>query len=168
MSHPPAKVYNVLFVCTHNSARSVLAEGLMNSLGHGRFVGYSAGSTPSGRINPYALSTLERMGIPSAGYRSKDWAEFDRPGAPLLDFIITVCDNAAGEACPFWPGHPAAAHWGVEDPAAVAGSDDDKRAAFLKAYSILRRRIDLLLALPLDKLDALAKTARLKEIGKAP
>ncbi len=170
--------YNTLFLCTGNSARSVLAEATLNDLGRGRFRAFSAGSQPSGRVNPFALELLKQRGHPVDGVRSKSWDEFaagpakgagaGHPGTPQMDFIITVCDNAAGEACPFWPGHPATAHWGVEDPAAVAGSDEDKRAAFLKAYSILRRRIDLLLALPLDKLDALDKTTRLKEIGKAP
>lgn len=170
--------YNTLFLCTGNSARSVLAEATLNDLGQGRFRAFSAGSQPSGRVNPFALELLKQRGHPVDGVRSKSWDEFaagpakgagaGHPGTPQMDFIITVCDNAAGEACPFWPGHPATAHWGVEDPAAIIGNDDDKRAAFLKAYSILRRRIDLLLALPLDKLDALAKTARLKEIGKAP
>ncbi len=165
MSHPPAKVYNVLFVCTHNSARSVLAEGLMNSLGGGRFVGHSAGSTPSGRINPWALHTLERMGIPSAGYRSKDWAEFDRPGAPQMDFIITVCDNAAGEVCPVWPGRPTTAHWGVADPSACAGSDAEKAQAFWDTALILKRRIELMLALPLNTLEQAALQREVRAIG---
>lgn len=159
-------MYNTLFLCTGNSARSVLAEATLNDLGRGHFRGFSAGSLPAGRVNPFALELLAARGHTTDGVRSKSWDEFAAPGAPVMDFIITVCDNAAGETCPLWPGHPAAAHWGVEDPAAVEGSDDAKRAAFLTAYSILRRRIELLLALPLDKLDGLATVARLKGIGK--
>lgn len=159
-------MYNTLFLCTGNSARSVLAEATLNDLGHGRFRGFSAGNQPAGRVNPFALELLAARGHATAGVRSKSWDEFAAPGAPVMDFIITVCDNAAGETCPLWPGHPAAAHWGVEDPAAVEGSDDAKRAAFLTAYAILRRRIELLLTLPLDKLDGLATVARLKGIGQ--
>lgn len=158
--------YNTLFLCTGNSARSVLAEGTLNDLGRGRFHAFSAGSHPGGIVNPFALELLKQRGHPTDGMRSKSWDEFASAGAPQLDFIITVCDNAAGETCPLWPGHPASAHWGVEDPAAVDGSDTDKRAAFASAYAILRRRIELLLALPLDKLDALARKQRLKEIGQ--
>ena len=160
--------YNTLFLCTGNSARSVLAEATLNDLGRERFKAFSAGSRPGGIVNPFALELLTLRGHSAEGMRSKSWDEFAAPGAPQMDFIITVCDNAAGETCPFWPGHPASAHWGVADPAAVEGSDDDKRAAFDTAYAILRRRIELLLALPLDQLDALARTTRLKEIGKAP
>ena len=160
--------YNTLFLCTGNSARSVLAEATLNDLGRARFKAFSAGSRPGGIVNPFALELLKLRGHPAEGMRSKSWDEFATPGAPPMDFIITVCDNAAGETCPFWPGHPASAHWGVADPAAVEGSDDDKRAAFATAYAILRRRIELLLGLPLDQLDALARTTRLKEIGKAP
>ena len=160
--------YNTLFLCTGNSARSVLAEATLNDLGRSRFRAFSAGSQPAGRVNPFALELLARRQHPAEGIHSKSWDEFALPTAPKMDFIITVCDNAAGETCPFWPGNPATAHWGVEDPAAIEGSDDDKRAAFLKAYSILRRRIELLLSLPLDKLDALATGTRLKEIGKTP
>ena len=160
--------YNTLFLCTGNSARSVLAEATLNDLGRARFKAFSAGSRPGGIVHPFTLELLKLRGHPAEGMRSKSWDEFATPGAPQMDFIITVCDNAAGETCPFWPGHPASAHWGVEDPAAVEGSDDDKRAAFATAYAILRRRIELLLALPLDQLDALARTTRLKEIGKAP
>ena len=160
--------YNTLFLCTGNSARSVLAEATLNDLGRERFKAFSAGSRPGGIVNPFALELLTLRSHPAEGMRSKSWDEFATSGAPQMDFIITVCDNAAGETCPFWPGHPASAHWGVEDPAAVEGSDDDKRAAFATAYAILRRRIELLLALPLDQLDALARTTRLKEIGKAP
>ena len=160
--------FNTLFLCTGNSARSVLAEGTLNDLGQGRFRAFSAGSQPGGIVNPFALELLKQRGHPAERMRSKSWDEFAAAGAPHMDFIITVCDNAAGEACPVWPGNPASAHWGVEDPAAVEGSDDDKRAAFATAYKILRRRIELMLALPLDKLDALARKQRLKEIGQRP
>jgi protein-tyrosine-phosphatase len=157
--------FNILFLCTGNSARSVLAEATANALGEGRLRAFSAGSHPSGQVNPFALELLEKLSLPTAGLRSKSWDEFAGPGAPQMDFIITVCDNAAGEACPFWPGKPATAHWGVEDPAAVEGTDEHKRAAFHSAYTLLKRRIELLLALPVEKLDALALSARLKEIG---
>ncbi len=159
---------NVLILCTGNSARSVLAEASLNDLGRGRFRAFSAGSQPSGRVNPFALELLAARGHSIDGVRSKSWDEFAAPGAPVMDFIITVCGNAAGETCPSWPGHPATAHWGVEDPAAVQGSDDGKRAAFLTAYSILRRRIERLLALPLDTLNAPAIKAHLIEIGNVP
>ena len=163
---------NVLILCTGNSARSVLAEATLNDLGRGHFRAYSAGSQPAGRIHPLALDLLAARGHPTEGVRSKSWDEFAagpaNAGAPVMDFIITVCDNAAGETCPLWPGHPVSAHWGVADPAAVAGSDEDKRAAFLTAYSILRRRIERLLALPLDTLDASAIKAHLMEIGNTP
>ncbi len=159
---------NVLILCTGNSARSVLAEASLNDLGRGRFRAFSAGSQPSGRVNPFALELLAARGHSIDGVRSKSWDEFAAPGAPVMDFIITVCGNAAGETCPSWPGRPATAHWGVEDPAAVQGSDDGKRAAFLTAYSILRRRIERLLALPLDTLNAPAIKAHLIEIGNVP
>ncbi len=159
---------NVLILCTGNSARSVLAEASLNDLGRGRFRAFSAGSQPSGRVNPFALELLAARGHSIDRLRSKSWDEFAAPGAPVMDFIITVCGNAAGETCPSWPGHPATAHWGVEDPAAVQGSDDGKRAAFLTAYSILRRRIERLLALPLDTLNAPAIKAHLIEIGSVP
>ena len=162
----PGKTYNVLFLCTGNSARSILAEALMNRLGSGRFKAYSAGSHPTGRVNPLALETLAAAQLPTDGYRSKAWDEFAAPGAPPMDFIITVCDDAAGEACPVWPGEPATAHWGVADPAAVEGTEAQKRAAFRDAATILRRRIELLVALPLDKLDRMSLRTRLREIGK--
>jgi arsenate reductase len=156
---------HVLFLCTGNSARSILAEALMNGLGGGRFIAHSAGSHPGGRVNPFAIELLQKNGLPTAALRSKSWDEFAVPGAPPLDFVFTVCDNAAGEACPVWPGHPATAHWGVADPAAVAGSDDDKRRAFLHAMAVLRRRIELFLRLPHERLDRLELQRRLGEIG---
>ncbi len=138
-------VQNVLFLCTGNSARSILAEAYLNSAARGRFVGYSAGSRPAGQVNPFALELLRKNGLSTEGLRSKSWEEFAAPGAPEMDFIFTVCDNAAGEACPVWPGKPATAHWGIEDPAAVQGSDEQRRKAFLKAFSDLSARIDLFL-----------------------
>jgi arsenate reductase len=161
-----AKVFNVLFLCTGNSARSILAEALLGHLGKGRFTAHSAGSFPTGKVNPYSLETLDGMGLPTEGYRSKSWDEFAAPGAPPIDFIFTVCDNAAGEACPVWPGKPVTAHWGVPDPAAVEGTDPQKRAAFRDAANTLRRRIELFLALPIEKLDARSMRAKLREIGR--
>ena len=136
------KKHNVLFLCTGNSARSILAEAYLNSAGRGRFAAYSAGSHPAGQVNPYALSLLERSRIPTAGLRSKNWEEFARPGAPKLDFVFTVCDNAAGEACPIWPGLPVKEHWSIPDPAAVQGSDEEKRRVFSRTFDDLRARID--------------------------
>jgi arsenate reductase (thioredoxin) len=159
------KVYNVLFLCTGNSARSIMAEVMLNHFGHGRFRAYSAGSRPGGSVNPLSLETLKSLGLPTAGLRSKSWDEFAAPGAPMFDFIITVCDNAANEACPIWPGKPTTAHWGVADPAAVEGADGEKRAAFRDAAVVLRRRIDLFTSLPFEKLDALSLRARLRDIG---
>ena len=161
----PERPYNALFLCTGNSARSIMGEVLLNHLGRGRFRAFSAGSHPSGTVNPFSIETLRAMGLDTGGLRSKAWDEFAAPGAPPIDFIFTVCDNAAGEACPVWPGKPVTAHWGVEDPAAVEGSDEAKRKAFRDAAAILRRRIELFLALPLEKLDALALQSRLREIG---
>ena len=163
----PDTVQHVLFVCTGNSARSILAEGLLNHLGAGRFIAHSAGSHPSGVVNPFALSTLKAMRIAIDGYRSKNWDEFALPGAPMLDFVLTVCDNAAGEMCPFWPGQPMTAHWGVPDPAAVHGSDEEKARAFMATALTLKRRIELMLALPTQRLDAMAIQHELKQIGKA-
>jgi arsenate reductase len=157
---------HVLFLCTGNSARSILAEAYLNSAGRGRFKGYSAGSHPSGKVNPFALELLREHRLDVSGLRSKSWDEFARPGAPQFDFILTVCDNAAGEVCPLWPGHPVTAHWGVEDPAAVLGSDEEKRKAFLQAFALLSSRINLLLALPLDKLSRQALKTKLDQIGK--
>lgn len=161
------KVYNVLFLCTGNSARSVLAESLMNALGNGRFQAFSAGSHPAGAVNPFALDFLMTNGLPTEGLRSKSWDEFAAPGAPVMDFIITVCDQAAGEVCPFWPGHPMSAHWGAPDPAAVAGSDEDKRRAFKDTASLMRRRIELFLSLPLASLDSMALKSKMDTIGVA-
>ena len=157
---------NVLFVCTGNSARSVLAEGLLNHLGAGRFKAYSAGSQPVGRVNPFALAALQALGISDAGFRSKSWDEFAAPGAPVLNFIFTVCDSAAGESCPFWPGQPMTAHWGLPDPAAVQGSNDDKARAFMATALALKRRLELMLALPMPALDALATRQALQDIGR--
>ena len=160
------KVYNVLFVCTGNSARSILAEALLNDAGRGRFRAWSAGSEPTGVVNPKALDTLRILGVPAAGARSKSWDEFAAVDAPAMDFVITVCDNAAGEVCPFWPGQPTTAHWGLPDPAAVQGSDADILLACRDAAVTLRRRIDLLLALPMAALDAMATRRALRDIGQ--
>jgi protein-tyrosine-phosphatase len=148
--------FNVLFLCTGNSARSVLAECLLNHLGAGRFHAYSAGSHPNGRVNPFAMEVLTAAGISTEGVRSKSWDEFSEVDAPSMDLIITVCDNAAGETCPYWPGKPATAHWGYPDPAAVEGSDDDKRKAFQQTMLALRQRLQLLVDLPKEKLDHLS------------
>jgi len=158
---------NVLFLCTGNSARSILAEAYLNSAGKGRFTAHSAGSHPAGKVNPFALELLEKNRLPTAGLRSKNWDEFARAGAPKLDFVFTVCDNAAGETCPVWPGQPVTAHWGIADPAAVQGTQAEKRKAFLRAFTELSVRINLLLALPLAKLDRLTLKRKLDEIGKA-
>ncbi|WP_375599575.1 arsenate reductase ArsC [Devosia sp. Naph2] len=160
------RVYNVLFLCTGNSARSILGEALMNAVPGGRFRAYSAGSQPKGEVHPLALHTLREMDLPTEGYRSKSWDEFATPDAPKLDFVFTVCDNAAGEACPFWPGQPMTAHWGVEDPAAVEGSEIDKVSAFRNAANYLRRRIEVFAALPLATIDKMSLQAKLKDIGK--
>lgn len=156
---------NVLFLCTGNSARSVLAEAYLNAKGRGRFLAHSAGSHPTGKINPFAIELLQKNRIDTSGLRSKSWSEFAAPEAPKLDFVITVCDNAAGETCPLWPGQPVTAHWGVPDPAAAQGADDAKRRAFLKVFAELSTRINYLLALPVEKLDRLALKAKLDEIG---
>jgi protein-tyrosine-phosphatase len=161
------KTLNVLFLCTGNSARSILAEAYLNSAGKGRFMAYSAGSKPGGRVNPFALELLQKTRIGSEGLRSKSWDEFAKPGAPEMDFVFTVCDNAAAEECPYWPGQPMTAHWGVPDPAAAQGGDEDKRRAFHEAFRALSTRINLFLSLPMAKLDRLALEKRLREIGKA-
>lgn len=160
------KTYNVLVLCTGNSARSILGEVLFNSLGKDRFRAYSAGSKPAGQVNPFALELLQRRGHSIAGLRSKSWDEFAVPGAPQFDFIFTVCDNAAGEVCPIWPGKPATAHWGIPDPAGVEGDDEARRAAFKKAYEQLARRIQLFMSLPIGKLDKLVLKQKLAEIGQ--
>jgi protein-tyrosine-phosphatase len=160
------RAYNVLFLCTGNSARSVLAEGMLNHFGRAHFRAYSAGSHPNGTVNPFALATLQNLHISGDGFRSKSWDEFSTPDAPQMDFIFTVCDSAAGETCPYWPGTPVTAHWGVPDPAAVEGTDEEKRHAFSATAVILRRRIELFLALPLPKLDAMSLRNELSKIGK--
>jgi len=158
-------VKNALFLCTGNSARSILAEAYLNHAGRGRHRAYSAGSHPTGRINPFALELLAEAGLPTSGLRSKSWDEFARPEAPKIDFVFTVCDSAAAEVCPIWPGQPTSAHWAISDPAAVAGGDDEKRRAFKDALAALSRRIDLFLALPVDKLERHALQRKLDEIG---
>jgi arsenate reductase len=160
------KTFNVLFLCTGNTARSVLAEALLNAMAGTRFNAFSAGSHPKGTVNPYAIELLQKNRLPTEGLRSKSWDEFAQPGAPPLDFVFTVCDNAAGEVCPVWPGQPMTAHWGIDDPAAVEGSDEQKRKAFFKAYTELSRRLSIFVSLPMDKLDRLALKKRLDEIGK--
>jgi len=161
-----SKPFNVLFLCTGNSARSILAEALVSHLGGGRFRGFSAGSHPAGQVNPYAIELAREMGADPRGFRSKSWEEFARADSPQMDFIITVCDNAAGEVCPTWPGKPVTAHWGVPDPAVVEGTDEAKRAAFVAAAAMLRHRIELLANLPVEKLDAMAIKAQLHRIGR--
>jgi arsenate reductase len=160
--------FNVLFLCTGNSARSIMAEAILRSVGAGHFLAYSAGSQPSGRVNPFALELLEKNRLPTEGLRSKNWDEFAQPGAPKLDFVFTVCDNAAGEVCPVWPGQPMTAHWGIPDPAAVEGSDEAKRKAFAEASRTLLARIRVFASLPLDTLDRLSLQRKLDELGKSP
>jgi len=164
MSRP----YNILILCTGNSARSILAEALFNTLGAGRFKAYSAGSHPTGRVNPFAIEQLRTLGYPVDVLRSKSWDEFAQPDAPAMDFIVTVCDSAAGEVCPLWPGQPVTAHWGFPDPAAVTGADDDKRAAFAQTLRQIRSRVQLFLSLPLETLDRMAIQDRMQAIGKNP
>ena len=161
----PDRVYNVFFLCTGNSARSVLAEAILNRAGKGRFRGFSAGSQPKTQVNPHTLNLLRHLGYDTSALRSKSWHEFAVADAPPLDFVFTVCDNAAGETCPFWPGQPMTAHWGIPDPAAAEGSGAEIAAAFNDAYRMLERRIELFLALPIDKLDNMVLTRRLKDIG---
>ena len=158
------RVFNVLFLCTHNSARSVMAEALLNTIGRTRFQAFSAGSMPSGRVNPFAIEITKTLGYLTESIRSKSWDEFAKPGAPPMDIIITVCDNAAGEVCPLWPGHPATAHWDFPDPASVDGSDDEKRRAFNQVFQAIRRRIDLLVSLPSEKLEHLTLADELRRI----
>jgi arsenate reductase len=161
------RIYNVLFLCTGNSARSILAESLLNHWGQGKFRAFSAGSFPRGEVHPMAVELLERMNLPVENLRSKSWDEFAAPGAPPIDLIFTVCDNAAGEVCPIWPGKPMTAHWGIADPAAVEGDETDKAFAFRKALRELESRINLLTSLSIDSLDRLTLQAKLREIGRA-
>lgn len=161
------RVYNVLFLCTGNSARSILAESLLNNWGGGKFQGFSAGSHPKGEVHPIALQLLEQLRMPTAGLRSKSWNEFAVPGAAPLDFVFTVCDNAAGEACPVWPGQPMSAHWGVEDPAAATGTEAQRWTAFRDAFRVLERRIQIFVSLPLAKIDKVRLQQRLDQIGNS-
>jgi arsenate reductase len=160
------KVFNVLFLCTHNSARSIMAEVIINYVGRGRFKGFSAGSQPATAPNPFALATLQRLHFPTDGLYSKNWDEFAKPDAPVMDFVLTVCDNAAGEVCPVWPGQPITAHWGVEDPSQFQGTDEQKSREFVRVANILKRRIELFTSLPFEKLDGLKLQQQLKDIGK--
>lgn len=160
------RVQRVLFLCTGNSARSIFSEVIMNSTAKRRFIAYSAGSHPSGQVNPMTIELLQQNRLPIDGLRSKSWDEFAQPNAPALDFVFTVCDDAAGEVCPVWPGEPVTAHWGVEDPAAAEGDAEAKRKAFLKAFTTLKRRIELFLSLPHGKIDKLALSQRVNAIGK--
>jgi arsenate reductase (thioredoxin) len=166
MSSPTPNHYNVLFLCTGNSARSIMAEAILKHRGKGEFTAYSAGSHPSGAVRPEALQQIEAAGLSTEGLRSKSWGEFSPPDAPHIDFIFTVCDNAANEVCPIWPGHPMTAHWGVPDPAAVQGTPEEKARAFSDAFTVLDRRISLFLSLPLSTLEDLAIQNELDSIGK--
>jgi arsenate reductase len=161
------RIYNVLFLCTGNSARSILAESLLNTLGAGKFRAFSAGSFPKGQVHPIAMEVLKRTNLPAEGFRSKSWDEFAAPGAPPIDFIFTVCDNAAGEVCPVWPGKPMTAHWGIADPAAVEGTDGEKEFAFRKALKELETRIKLFIGIPIASLDSMTLQTRLRKIGKS-
>lgn len=162
----PNRAYNVLFLCTGNSARSVLAEAILNKMGGEKFHAFSAGSQPKGQINPNTIKLLQGLGYDTSNYYSKSWDEFTKPGAPKFDFIFTVCDDAAGETCPVWPGKPVTAHWGIADPAAVTGSKIEVAQAFQTAYRYLRNRVELFAALPFESLDQMALTSKLKEIGR--
>jgi arsenate reductase len=162
------KPYNILILCTGNSARSIMAEALFNTLGAGRFKAYSAGSHPTGKVNPFAIEQVRALGYSVENLRSKSWGEFAQPGAPEMDFVVTVCDNAAGEMCPLWPGQPVTAHWGFPDPAAFKGTDEQKRAAFALALHQIRTRVQLFLNLPLETLDRMAIESRMKAIGREP
>src|SRR5438093_10152122 len=161
-----ARPFNVLFLCTGNSARSIMAEAILNKLGAGKFRAYSAGSQPKGRVNPHTIQLLQSLGYDTSGFRSKSWSEFAKPGAPALDFTFTVCDNAAGETCPVWPGQPMTAHWGVPDPAEARGSPAAVALAFKEAYRMLHQRIGIFVALPIRSLDQLSLQERLKDIGR--
>lgn len=160
-------VFNVLFLCTGNSARSIMGEAVLNKLGEGRFRGFSAGSHPKGSVHPLALKVLREAEFPAEGMRSKSWSEFAESGAPVMDFVVTVCDNAAGETCPFWPGQPMTAHWGIEDPAAVEGTEIEKERAFVTALRYLRNRIAAFTALPVKSLDEVSLQSQLREIGQS-
>lgn len=160
------KIYNVLFLCTGNSARSILGEALLNHLGKGQFLAWSAGSHPAGAVSPFAIDLLKKSKLPVENLHSKSWDEFSVLGAPQFDFVFTVCDNAAGEVCPVWPGQPMTAHWGIDDPAAATGSDADKRKAFVTAFTQLSRRISLFISLPVEKLDKLTLKRQLDDIGR--
>ena len=160
------RIYNVLFLCTGNSARSVLAEAILNKIGAGKFRAHSAGSQPKGQVNPNTIHLLQKLGYDTAGFRSKSWSEFAQPGAPALDFVFTVCDDAAGETCPVWPGQPMTAHWGIPDPAAAAGTPAEIAIAFSDAYRMLQRRIEAFAALPLKALDSLTLQNKLRDIGR--
>lgn len=159
-------VYNALFLCTGNSARSIMAEAILSKLGRGKFRAYSAGSDPKGRVNPYTIQLLQSLGYETSAFRSKSWNEFAKPEAPALDFVFTVCDNAAGETCPLWPGQPMTAHWGVPDPAEAQGSEAEIAVAFKDAYRMLHQRIGIFVALPVSSLDKLSLQTKLKEIGR--
>jgi protein-tyrosine-phosphatase len=165
MPDPTTPIFNVLFLCTKNSARSILAEAALNRLGAGRFKAFSAGSLPAGQVNPYALDLLRNQNFPTADLRSKSWDEFSQPGAPQMDFVFTVCDNAAKEVCPIWPGQPMSAHWGVPDPAAVEGTEAVKRAAFAETMRFMNNRISIFVNLPLRSLDRMTLKKRLDAIG---
>ena len=162
------KAYNILVLCTGNSARSIMAEALFNTMGAGRFQAYSAGSHPTGRVNPFAIELVRELGYPLENLRSKSWDEFAAPGAPRMDFVVTVCDNAAGEVCPLWPGQPITAHWGFPDPAAAGGTDDEKRAVFALTLRQMRNRVQLFLSLPLETLDRMAIETKIRAIGQQP
>ena len=161
-----ARIFNVLFLCTGNSARSIMAEAILNSTGKDRFRAFSAGSHPNGNVNAFALAQIRKAGLSTDGYRSKSWDEFARPGAPKIDFVFTVCSDAAGEVCPIWPGHPMTAHWGVDDPARFEGTDDEKARFFSRIYSQLYSRIRVLASLPIDQLEHTALQKKLDEVGK--
>ena len=162
------KTYSILVLCTGNSARSIMGEALFNTMGAGRFQAYSAGSHPTGRVNPYAIERVRALDYPVEDLRSKSWDEFAQPGAPEMDFVVTVCDKAAGEMCPLWPGKPVTAHWGFPDPAAVEGTDEVKREAFRQTLRQIRNRVQLFINLPLETLDRMAIESRMREIGKQP
>lgn len=163
---PSQKMYNVLFLCTHNSARSILSECILNQLGQNKFKGYSAGSAPSGRVHPYALELLQKLNYDVSNVRSKSWNEFAEPGAPKMDFVFTVCDDAANEECPYWPGQPMTAHWGVPDPSRAEGSEAEKRLAFAETHRMMYQRISIFVNLPLMSLDKLSLQQKLDDIGK--